>query len=112
MQITEAESGYECLKRVSQEHYDVIFLDHMMPGMNGVETLHKMRAMEENLCKMTPVIVLTANTVSGAKEKYIAEGFDGFMSKPLDPDKLEKLLFDILPDDKKQNNEITERTEY
>ena len=112
VQITEAESGYECLKRVSQEHYDVIFLDHMMPGMNGVETLHKMRAMEENLCKMTPVIVLTANTVSGAKEKYIAEGFDGFMSKPLDPDKLEKLLFDILPDDKKQNNEITERTEY
>lgn len=59
----------------------------MMPDMDGVETLHHIKEMSDSPCKDTPIIVLTANAVSGAKEKYLSEGFDGFLSKPVIPEK-------------------------
>lgn len=97
VQVSEAGGGSECLRMVQENHYDLIFLDHMMPDMDGVETLHRMKALADFPCKDTPVIVLTANAVSGAKEAYLQEGFDEFLSKPIVPDKLEGMIRKMLP---------------
>lgn len=104
VQITDVDSGEKCLDKTMSEHYDLIFLDHMMPGMDGVETLHYMREQEENLCKDTPVIILTANAVVGAKEHYLEEGFDDFLAKPINPEKLERMLRRWLLDSLVQEN--------
>ena len=69
-----ARSGEECLRMVCQEKYDMIFLDHMMPQMDGVETLRAMKHLQNDLNAQTPVIALTANAVVGAKEKYLEDG--------------------------------------
>lgn len=98
IQVTEAAGGAECLQLVQENRYDLIFLDHMMPEMDGVETLHRIKALSESPCKDTPVVVLTANAVSGAKEAYLSEGFDDFLSKPIVPDKLEKMIQKMLPE--------------
>ncbi len=95
--ITEAASGYECLERVKQEKYDIIFMDHMMPQMDGIETFHRMENMEKSLCKDVPVIILTANAVTGAKEKYLQEGFADYLSKPIQGDKLEAFILQYVP---------------
>ena len=84
-------SAVEKLEMVKEKHYDVIFLDHMMPGLDGVETLHHMKEMSVYPCKDTPVIALTANAIVGAREMYLKEGFDDFLSKPIQPEKLEKM---------------------
>ena len=97
VQVDEADNGENCLKMVVKKHYDIIFMDHMMPGMDGVETFHAMKTLPGNLCEDTPVIILTANAVIGAKENYLKEGFDAFLSKPVEPDKLERIIFDMLP---------------
>lgn len=99
--ITEAASGYECLDQIRQEKYDIIFMDHMMPGMDGVETFCRMRNMEESLCKDVPVVILTANAVTGAKEKYLREGFSDYLSKPVQADKLEAVILQYVPGIKK-----------
>lgn len=97
VKIDAVSSGQECLDLVMCKHYDMIFLDHMMPDMDGIETLHRMKQLSDYPCKNTPVIVLTANAVSGAKEMYLSEGFDGFLSKPIMPDRLENLIRQTLP---------------
>ncbi len=97
IKIDEAANGKECLEMVFEKHYDLIFLDHMMPEMDGIETIHCMKRKQEYPCKDTPVIVLTANAISGAKEMYLSEGFDDFLSKPIIPEKLEKMLQHMLP---------------
>ena len=100
LQIDEAAGGEECLRLVRENYYDLIFLDHMMPDIDGVQVLHIMRGWEDYPCKDTPVIILTANAVTGAREMYLREGFYDFLSKPVNPDKLEKMLLDLLPEDK------------
>ena len=97
-QIDEAGGGYECLDRVREKHYDLIFLDHLMPDLDGVWTLEKIKS-EENLCMETPVIAFTANAVSGMKESFLATGFNGFISKPVDAGRLEEILLEFLPKD-------------
>lgn len=99
IQVDEAASGAECLELVAKNHYDILFLDHMMPEMDGIETLHRIRKMTDFPCENTPIFVLTANAVTGAREKYLEEGFDGFLSKPIISDKLEQTIRDTLPDD-------------
>lgn len=96
--VTEAESGTECLQLIKKQHYDMIFLDHMMPGMDGVETFKAMATLEGNKCLGTPVIALTANAIAGAKERYMTMGFHGFLSKPVVPAQLEKTIRDFLPE--------------
>lgn len=98
IQVTDAGGGVECLELAQKEHFDLIFLDHMMPEMDGVETLHRMKELSDYPCKDTPVVVLTANAVSGAKEKYLAEGFDDFLSKPIVLEKLENMIKSMLPE--------------
>ncbi len=94
--IDEAESGMECLEKTAVTAYDIIFMDHMMPEMDGIETLHVLRSSKSNLCSNVPVIALTANAVAGAKEYYLKAGFDGFLPKPIDTERLEKTLFELL----------------
>ena len=100
MEIHEAAGGLACLEMVTKQPYDVIFLDHMMPDLDGVETLKQMRVLENNLCKETPVIALTANALSGAREMYLDIGFSDYLSKPFQPEKLEEMLLQYLPKEK------------
>ena len=100
MQITDCKSGAECLSLMKKEHYDVILLDHMMPEMDGIETLKRSKEMEENQCSETPVIALTANAMSGVREMYLNEGFDDYLSKPIEGKALETMLIKYLSKDK------------
>ncbi len=99
LQIDVASSGEECLEMVKRKAYHLIFMDHMMPVMDGVETLHAVRALEENPSKDIPIIALTANAVVGAKEFYLDAGFEDYLSKPIEPEKLEDMLIKYLPKD-------------
>lgn len=99
IQVTEADSGRKCLELIKETHYDLVFLDHMMPGMDGIETLHHIKELKDGPCYNTPVIVLTANAITGAEENYLSEGFDGFLSKPVIPGKLEAMLKEMLPEE-------------
>lgn len=97
VQITCVTSGRECLDYVGKERYDVILLDHMMPGMDGIETLQKLKKMPDNKSKDAAVIVLTANAMAGVKEMYLEKGFDDYLSKPIEGVMLEQLLIKYLP---------------
>lgn len=96
MQIQEAASGAESIEKAKKTAFDIIFMDHMMPEMDGIETLQAMRAIEDYKSKNTPVVILTANAIAGAKEQYLKEGFDDFLSKPIDSKKLEELIEGLL----------------
>jgi len=98
LQADEALSGNECLALVEQNVYDMIFLDHMMPEMDGIKTLQIMK--EKKLCENIPVIMLTANAIVGDRERYLAEGFDDFVSKPVIPQVLNEVLLKYLPEEK------------
>lgn len=98
--IDEAGSGIEALKLVSDNHYDIIFLDHMMPDMDGIEVMQKIKSDGSHPNVNTPVIALTANAISGAKEEYLAAGFNDYLSKPIIPEHLEKMLYTLLPEEK------------
>lgn len=97
VQVTTCLSGRECLKLVCREYYDVILLDHMMPDMDGIETLRAFRKMEGNMCQKTPVIALTANAIAGVRKMYLDEGFDDYLSKPVEGSGLEDLLRKYIP---------------
>ena len=84
-----AKSGYECIEKVRVNKYDIIFLDHMMPEMDGVATLNVLKSSDYNL---PPVIALTANSYSGIREKYVSEGFNDYLSKPISSKELNKLM--------------------
>ncbi|MBR2179262.1 MAG: response regulator [Selenomonadaceae bacterium] len=100
IKIDTAVSGYECLEMVKKKKYDIIFLDHRMPGMDGIETLQVMKELTGNLNKETPVISLTANAISGAREQYIAAGFQDYLTKPINAAQLEKTIIKYLQSDK------------
>ena len=99
VQFDSALSGQECLNKVKEKHYDIILLDHMMPEMDGIETLHNMQQMEEYIQNKPVVIALTANAIVGAKEEYIKEGFADYLSKPIDAVQLEDMIRQYLPDE-------------
>lgn len=97
IQIDTAASGRACLELVKKQKYHIIFMDHMMPEMDGIETFHEIRKLEDFPNQDTPVIVLTANAVSGAREGYMKEGFADFLTKPIDGDVLEQTVAEYLP---------------
>ena len=101
MQVDTALSGPECLELTAQKSYDIIFMDHMMPEMDGIETLGRIKADKDNPNNNTTVIMLTANALIGMKEMYLEKGFSDYLSKPIVPDKLEKMVDVYLPDSKK-----------
>lgn len=97
--VDTALSGAEAIERVRREFYHIIFMDYMMPEMDGVEALEKIRSMPDNKCTDSKIIVLTANAVSGAREMFLENGFDGFLSKPINPHKLEESIVKYLPEE-------------
>ena len=99
MNIVTAESGKKCLELVKEQPFHIIFMDHMMPEMDGVETFHEIRKLGGSPNEKTPVIALTANAVAGAKEYFLEEGFTDFLSKPVDSSKLEQMIVTYLPEE-------------
>lgn len=99
MNIVTADSGKACLELVKKERFHIIFMDHMMPEMDGVEALHEIQKLTRFPNENTPVIALTANAISGAREFYLKEGFADFLTKPFDPDLLEEIIASYLPEE-------------
>ncbi|MFP3042132.1 ATP-binding protein [Treponema primitia] len=95
-----AANGLGALRMVQQKNYDLVFMDHMMPGMDGVEATKRIRAMEEDRYKTLPIIALSANAVTGANETFINAGMNDFISKPIDPNALNQALLKWLPPEK------------
>ncbi len=93
--VDEAGGGIECLELVRQKKYDLIFMDHLMPVMDGIETLNRMRDLELSLNLETPVVVLTANDLRNGKDFYLDAGFDAYLEKPVLPKNLELLMSEL-----------------
>ena len=89
LDITTVESGALCIDKVNSNTYDLILMDDMMPNMSGVETLHKLKEIDGFT---TPVVALTANAVTGMKEKYLNDGFDDYLAKPINRDELNNIV--------------------
>ncbi|MCR4786638.1 MAG: response regulator, partial [Lachnospiraceae bacterium] len=100
VQVDTAESGAEGIRLAGEKKYDILFLDHMMPEKDGIETLHELRSDETGPNIGTPAICLTANASLDAREMYKSEGFDDYLSKPINSEVLEAMLADYLPKEK------------
>ncbi len=101
--VAAVNSGKRAITQASYRHFDLILLDHIMPEMDGVETLHQLKKLSEDEkfpCKDSLIYVLTANAMSGMKEKFLAEGFDGFIPKPVSTAELFDAVLNALPEDK------------
>jgi PAS domain S-box-containing protein len=95
-----AEGGAEAVAKVREKAYDLIFMDHMMPGVDGVEAARRIRSLDKTRCKTVPIVALTANAVSGARELFLSAGMNDFISKPIDAAELNRKLEKWLPPEK------------
>ncbi|MCH5271502.1 MAG: response regulator [Lachnospiraceae bacterium] len=95
-----ATSGAEALEKIENMSYDVVFMDHMMPEMDGVETLQRIRQKQGSYYKKVPIVAVTANAVGGMREVFLREGFRDFIAKPIEVSVLERVLKRVLPQDK------------
>ena len=100
IKVDTALSGRQCLEMVSRTAYDLIFMDHMMPEMNGIDTFAEMQKLENSLNENTPVIMLTANAITGVREQFLQAGFTDYLSKPVSGDTLENMILKYLPKEK------------
>lgn len=100
IKITEADNGYKAIDLATTQNFDVIFMDHMMPGMDGIEAIEKIKAVAEGPCANTPIVLFTANVIESSKEMYSEIGFAEFLSKPVLPEKLLEVIKKILPQEK------------
>ena len=107
--IDTAESGSECLRMCARNLYDVVFLDHMMPDMDGIVTLHELKALKDNKNAGTPIICLTANAISGMREMFLSEGFTDYLAKPIDFVRLEQMLLKYIPKEKIEVDYVEEK---
>ena len=105
IEVDTADSGERCLEMEAQKKYDLIFLDHRMPGMDGIETIHRIRRDSKNN-RNTPIVALTANVVSGARDMYIREGFSDFLSKPISGESLGSMIRKYLSGKRFQEPEV------
>jgi signal transduction histidine kinase/CheY-like chemotaxis protein/HPt (histidine-containing phosphotransfer) domain-containing protein len=103
MQVDLCSSGIEAIERVKENDYDLVFMDHMMPEMDGIEATKLIRKTHANL----PIVALTANAVSGTKEMFLSNGFSDFLSKPIDIIKLNSILEKWLPEEKQEKTTET-----
>lgn len=99
IKVDTAVNGAEALRLVQSKHYDIVFLDHMMPVMDGIEAFRQMKKLEDNPNADTPVVMLTANAVADAKVRYMNEGFSDYMAKPIREEILLATLRKFLPKD-------------
>ena len=97
MQIDTAMSGKECLELMKENKYHIVFLDHLMPDMDGIETLKQVRMQKDSKSHDSVMVILTANAVSGARERFLQEGFDDYLSKPISLPLLKEMILKYLP---------------
>ena len=97
MIVTTAASGQEAIDLCGEKSFDIIFMDHMMPGMDGIETVKRIRSMSRERVREIPIVALTANATSTARELFASEGFNGFVSKPIEIIELDRVLKNVLP---------------
>ncbi|MFG6328957.1 MAG: response regulator [Lachnospiraceae bacterium] len=95
-----AGSGSEALVMLDRMYFDIVFMDHMMPGMDGVETLHHIRSKNGKFFQKVPVVALTANAIGGAREMFLSEGFQDFVAKPVEVSTLERVLKKFIPEER------------
>lgn len=100
IEVVKAYSGQEALEKITSMNYDFVFMDHMMPEMDGVECLHRIRQKSGSYYHKVPIIAVTANAVAGTRERLLQEGFNDFLEKPIERSVLERVLKRILPMDK------------
>ena len=105
LNVTSVKSGLECLNKTKNNRYDLIFMDHMMPEMDGIHTLYNLKNRASGFD--TPVVVLTANAIDGSMEMYLREGFCDYLSKPIDQVELDRILREQLKIDNNDSNNIT-----
>lgn len=118
IKVTYATSGMEALDVIEDMTYDFVFMDHMMPEMDGIETMHRIRDKVGHYYKKVPIIALTANAAPGSREMFLDEGFDDFVEKPIETSVLERVLKRNLPNEKlifrtneEENAEVKTKTE-
>ena len=97
IKITTASSGKEALEKIESKNFDFVFMDHMMPEMDGIECTHRIRAMDNLYYKNLPIIALTANAVAGMREMFLKESFNDFLAKPVEISGLERVLKKFVP---------------
>ncbi|MCL2600336.1 MAG: response regulator [Treponema sp.] len=104
-------NGFTAVHMVQRKYYDMVFMDYMMPRMNGIETMHEIRALElkGHDYRGLPIIALTANTSQGAREMFLAEGFNDYISKPIEISKLNSVLRKWLPGEKQICDAVFEK---
>ncbi len=100
-----ASSGFDALEILKNQNFDIIFMDHLMPEMDGIEAAHEIRKLQNKNAK-SRIIALTANAINGMKEKFLEEGFDDFLSKPIENNALNSLLARWVPEDKIEDAKI------
>ncbi len=108
VKVSYALSGQEGIDMLASKDYDLILLDHMMPGMDGVETFHHIRKKPDLYYKEIPIIALTANAIAGAREMFMKEGFDDFIAKPVESSVLQRTLKRHLPEQKRTSLKAAE----
>jgi signal transduction histidine kinase/CheY-like chemotaxis protein len=113
MTIDRAAGGFEAVRMVQENHYDLVLMDHMMPGMDGMEAVAAIRAWEDASAQPTPlpIIALTANAISGMKEMFLENGFSDYLSKPIEITKLDEVMARWIPADKRIKNSAGARRE-
>lgn len=114
VQVDVANSGEECLEKTLNKYYHVILMDYMMPEMDGVETLKRLRRQENGLCRESAVIVLTANTMADARKLCEDYDFDGYLEKPIQGSRMEAAILRFLPEEileYREGEELLDRTE-
>ena len=116
IRVTYAANGHEALELIENMSYDFVFMDHMMPEMDGVETMHRIRDKVGHYYQKVPIIALTANAAPGNREMFLEEGFNDFISKPIELSVLERVLRRNLPEEKlifqtKQTEAVREKKE-
>lgn len=97
MKVDTVKSGMEALAKVQEQEYHLIFMDHMMPEMDGIETTRRIRALEGSYYQEVPIIALTANAINGAKEMFVEEGMNDFIAKPINMKELSDKILEWLP---------------
>ncbi|MDR2303329.1 MAG: response regulator [Treponema sp.] len=101
MQVDICDNGRSSVVKVKTNRYDLIFMDHMMPGMDGIEAMARIRALEGEYFKQVPIIALTANALSGMEEMFLSKGFNDYLAKPIDISKLNGLMEKWIPREKR-----------
>jgi CheY-like chemotaxis protein len=105
MRVDRCLSGPDAIRQVQEKDYDLVFMDHMMPGMDGIEATRAIRALPDAKYKNIPIIALTANAMVGMRQIFLENGFNDYLSKPIEMPKLNEILWKWIPEAKRQDAE-------